>query len=89
VAMNNRIKMLSRQEIDNIFEKSMTIISEKGIKVDHERGLKELSPRHCTVCGSEDLSRLISCVAIIKSSKDHYSDLSWIDRDLAQRFKLT
>ncbi|MFC1955150.1 trimethylamine methyltransferase family protein [Chloroflexota bacterium] len=42
MAMSNRIKMMSKQEMDNIFEKCITIIAQKGFKVEHQQGLKEL-----------------------------------------------
>jgi putative FmdB family regulatory protein len=42
----------------------------------------------CTNCGGTKLNRLLSNVAIVKSSVDRSRDLSWIDNDLKQRYKL-
>ena len=51
------------------------------------RSFSETPPRCCPYCGGENLTRLISQVAIVKSERDRVKDLSWIDRDLVRRFK--
>ncbi|UCE97196.1 MAG: trimethylamine methyltransferase family protein [Dehalococcoidia bacterium] len=40
---NIRMDLLSTEEVNNIYEKCFLILSEKGVKVDHEEGLKFLS----------------------------------------------
>jgi putative FmdB family regulatory protein len=42
------------------------------------------SPR-CTVCGADNLTRLVSRISVVTSDRDRARDLSWIDRDVAHR----
>jgi len=51
------------------------------------RSFSETSLLCCPACGRKNLVRLISPVSIIKSGKDRIKDLSWIDKDLAHRYK--
>jgi putative FmdB family regulatory protein len=41
----------------------------------------------CPRCGSSDMSRIISQVAIIASIQDRTRDLAWVDRNLAGRLR--
>lgn len=47
----------------------------------------ETDPLRCPVCDGDKLTRLISQVSIVKSQTDRIRDLSWIDKDIARRFK--
>jgi len=58
-----------------------------GRQVTILRGFSDTSPLFCFVCGGENLTKLISRVSIVKSGKDRIRDLSWVDKDLAQRLK--
>ena len=51
------------------------------------RCLSDTSSPLCFVCGSANLTKLISRVSIVKSGKDRIRDLSWVDKDLAHRLK--
>jgi len=51
------------------------------------RSFSDTSSPRCPVCGSRNLTRLISQVAIVKSGKDRVRDVSWIDRNLARRLR--
>jgi putative FmdB family regulatory protein len=42
---------------------------------------------NCPSCGSSNLVRLISNVHIVRSEMDRTRDLTWVDRDLAQRIR--
>ncbi len=44
-------------------------------------------PPACSACGGTRLVRLVSRVSVVKSGHDRTSDLSWVDRNLAQRIK--
>jgi hypothetical protein len=39
------------------------------------------------MCNGENLTRLISRVAVVKSQRERITDLSWVDRNLACRLK--
>jgi putative FmdB family regulatory protein len=41
----------------------------------------------CPACGHKDLTRLISRVSVVKSAGERTRDLSWVDRNLAQRIE--
>lgn len=56
-------------------------------KVTIRHGMTDSSTHCCPVCGSTELTRLISQVAIVKSGTDRSKDLSWIDKDLSQRLR--
>jgi putative FmdB family regulatory protein len=43
-------------------------------------------PPHCPHCGGDNLSRLISKVAVKQSERERLRDLSWLDRDIKRRF---
>jgi len=58
-----------------------------GQRVSIHRSFSEASSPQCPICGSENLTRLISPVSIVKSGKDRIRDLSWIDKDVARRLK--
>jgi putative FmdB family regulatory protein len=58
-----------------------------GRRVTIWRSFSETSPPHCPICGGENLTRLISQVSVVKSERDRTKDLSWIDRDVARRFR--
>jgi putative FmdB family regulatory protein len=47
----------------------------------------ETSAPDCTTCGGQNLTRLISQVSIVVSERDRTKDLSWIDENMANRFK--
>lgn len=49
--------------------------------------MTDTTPQRCPICGSTELTRLISQVAIVKSGTDRSKDLSWIDKDLSQRLR--
>lgn len=51
------------------------------------RNFSDTSSPRCPACGSKNLTRLISQVAIVKSGKDRVRDVSWIDRNLARRLR--
>lgn len=42
---------------------------------------------NCPSCGSSKLVRLISSVYVVQSTVDRTRDLTWVDRDLAQRLR--
>ena len=48
--------------------------------------MNEEQPATCPVCGSQNLMRLVSPVFSVKSSRERVRDVSWIDRDLEDRF---
>lgn len=50
----------------------------------YRRYSDSLSP-YCPCCGSLNLVRLISNVYIVQSDTNRIRDLTWVDRDLAQR----
>jgi len=56
-------------------------------KVTIWRSFSDTSSPRCPICDSEDLTRLISQISIVKSGKDRVRDLSWVDRDLARRLR--
>lgn len=56
-------------------------------QVTIRRSFSDASAVRCSVCGGENLTRLISRISIVKSEQDRVSDLSWVDRDLARRLK--
>jgi putative FmdB family regulatory protein len=58
-----------------------------GNQVTIIRLLSDTSPPICSACDSKKLTRLISQVAVVKSSKQRATDVSWIDKDLAGRLK--
>jgi putative FmdB family regulatory protein len=47
----------------------------------------ETSVPGCPTCAGQNLTRLISHVSIIVSERDRTKDLSWIDDNMANRFK--
>jgi len=49
------------------------------------RGLSDSSKPRCPACGGDDLARLISRVAVIRSERDRAANPSWIDENLARR----
>jgi len=49
--------------------------------------MTDTSTHCCPVCGSTELTRVISPVAIVKSGTDRSKELSWIDKDLSQRLR--
>ncbi len=56
-------------------------------KVTIWRSFSDTSSPRCPICGSGNLTRLISQISIVKSGKDRARDLSWVDRDLARRLR--
>lgn len=52
----------------------------------YRRDSDAVSP-NCPSCGSSKLVRLISNVYIVQSKADRTRDLTWVDRDLAQRIR--
>jgi len=57
-------------------------------RVAIQRSFSDTSSPRCPLCGGENLTRLPPKVSIVKSGKDRVRDVSWIDKDLAHRFKL-
>jgi len=53
------------------------------------RGMDEKRHPVCPVCGSEHLTRLASRVSVVQSGAERLRDLSWIDRNLADRLGRT
>jgi len=51
------------------------------------KSFSDTSSPCCPVCGSQNLVRLISRVAIVKSGTDRVRDLSWVDKNIAHRLR--
>lgn len=60
---------------------------ECGEQVVLRRSLSDDSAPACPMCGAQRLARRFSRVSVVKSGGDRAGDLSWIDRDLAQRIR--
>jgi putative FmdB family regulatory protein len=56
-------------------------------RVTVQHGLSEEPQLICPQCGSDQMRRIISRVAVVMSSRDRSRDVSWIDRDLAGRLR--
>jgi len=57
-------------------------------RVTVRRSFSDTSSPCCPLCGGGNLTRVMSKVSIVKSDKDRIRDVSWIDKNLANRFKL-
>ena len=60
---------------------------ECGQQVTLRRTFDATSSPCCPLCGSDDLTRLISRVSLVKSAQERTSNLAWVDRDLARRIE--
>ena len=60
---------------------------ECGEQVVLRRRLSDDSAPVCPLCGAQQLARRFSRVSVVKSEGDRIGDVSWIDRDLAQRIR--
>jgi putative FmdB family regulatory protein len=56
-------------------------------RVTLRRRMSDTTQPRCPLCGSEEMKRLISSVAVVTSSKDRSRDLSWVDKNVASRIK--
>lgn len=56
-------------------------------EVTIQHGMADNSAQLCPVCGSEQLTRLISQFSVAKSGTDRSRDLSWIDKDVSRRLR--
>ena len=52
-----------------------------------QRDFSDLSIPICPQCKSKNIRRLISRISIVKSEMDRARDVSWIDKNLAQRLR--
>ncbi len=60
-----------------------------GQRLALRHGMGEPPPAGCPHCGGTSLTRLVARVAVIKSGQDRVRDLSWVDRNLADRIRKT
>ncbi len=47
----------------------------------------EMSTAICPTCQCGKLERIISQIAVVRSRRERVSDVSWVDRNLAQRIR--
>ena len=58
-----------------------------GVRFEEFQSITADPLKDCPTCGGQKLTRLISHVSIIVSERDRTKDLSWIDDNMANRFK--
>jgi putative FmdB family regulatory protein len=58
-----------------------------GQRVALLRSVTDTSSPRCSICGKENLTRLISRVSVVRSETDGVRDMSWVDKELARRIK--
>jgi len=58
-----------------------------GQRVTLLRSVTDASSPRCSICGKENLTRLISRVSVVRSETDRVRDVSWVDKNLARRIK--
>jgi putative FmdB family regulatory protein len=58
-----------------------------GEKLTVRHGMDDPPPAACPLCGGDSPVRLVARVAVVKSTQDRVQDLSWVDRNLAQRIR--
>ncbi len=61
--------------------------TECGQPVQVYRRYSDAVSPNCPSCGSSNLVCLISSVYVVRSTVDRTRDLTWVDRDLAQRIR--